>query len=172
MKLNIKGYFLRYLNAGLGKHSYELIKHLNKDGKDVHLFIPNDNTYDDGKLSILKDVHIHKHGSIRKMGNEYYDARLWEFSLYRKLKHEKDSILFSPYFSCSPNLIQHEIVTVGDIIQYLFPQQYAAGIPPYLVNLYNKHYLKYVKKIITFSEHSKKDIIKYFHFEPDRKSVV
>jgi len=166
MKLNINGFFLKYLNVGLGKYSYELIKHLNKDGKNIHLFVPDDNNYDPGKLSILKDIHIHKHSSILKIGHEYYDARLWEFSLYRKLRHEKGSIMFSPYFACSPNLIQNEIVTVGDIIQYIIPN-YATSIPAYLFNLYNKHYIKYAKKIITFSEHSKKDIIKYLNVKPE-----
>jgi len=165
MILNINGFFLKYLNVGLGKYSYELIKHFNKYGKDIHLFIPDDSTYDASKLSTLKDIHIHKHGSIRKIGNEYFDGRLWELSLYRKLRLEKDSIMFSPYFACSPNLIQHEIVTVGDIIQYLLPQY--IGSTQYMFNLYNKHYIKYTKKIITFSEYSKKDIIKYLHYKSD-----
>jgi glycosyltransferase involved in cell wall biosynthesis len=165
MRLNINAYFLKYLNVGLGKYSYELIRHLNKDGKDIHLFVPDDNNYDPGKLSILKDIHIHKHSSMLKIGHEYYDARLWELSLYRMLKHEKNSIVFSPYFSCSPNLIQNEIVTVGDIIQYLLPQ-YISSMQ-HLFNLYNKHYIKYAKKIITFSEHSKKDIIKYLNVKSE-----
>ena len=165
MQLNINGFFLKYLSVGLGKYSYELIKHFSKDGKNIHLFIPDDNTYDSSKISILKNIHIHKHVSMLKIGHEYFDARLWELSLYRKLRHKKDSIMFSPYFSCSPNLIQNEIVTVGDIIQYLLPQY--IGSTQYLFNLYNKHYIKYAKKIITFSEHSKKDIVKHFHYKSE-----
>lgn len=114
MKLNINGFFLKHLSVGLGKYSYELIKHLNKNGKDIHLFIPNENAYDTIKLATLNDIRIHRHESRLKIGHNYYDARLWELSLYRKLRYEKDSIMFSPYFSCSPNLIQNEIITVGD----------------------------------------------------------
>ena len=165
MTLNINGFFLKYLNVGLGKYSYELIKHLNKDGKNIHLFIPNDNNYDPNKLSILKDISIHKHNSKLKIGHNYYDARLWELSLYRMLRYEKEAIMFSPYFACSPNLIQNEIVTVGDMIQYLLPQY--IGKTQYLFNLYNKHYIKYANKIITFSEHSKKDIMKYLNVKPE-----
>lgn len=166
MKLNINGFYLKYLTVGLGKYSYELIKHLNKGGKDIHVFIPNDNAYDDSKLNILKDIHVDKYGSTKRIGREYFDSRVWELSLYKKLSHEENSIMFSPYFSCSPNLINNEIVTVGDIIQYLYPQ-YISSMTSYLGNLYNKHYLKYVKKIITFSEYSKKDIIKHFHIKSE-----
>lgn len=167
MTLNINGFFLKYLNVGLGKYSYELIKHLNKDGKNIHLFIPNDDNINEDTLNSLGNIYIHKHGTLKKTGNEFVDTRLWELPLYRKLRKEKNSVLFTPYFMCSPYALENEVITVGDIIQYIYPQ-YVTSLPRYLLNLYNRKYIRDVKKIITFSNFSRDEILKHFEIDPNR----
>jgi glycosyltransferase involved in cell wall biosynthesis len=167
MILNINGLFLKYLSVGLGKYSYQLIKHLNKNHKDINLYIPNDEIIDDDTLNSLGNVYVHKLGAIKKTGNEFIDTRLWELSLYRKMRKEKNSILFSPYFICSPYSIENEVVTIGDIVQYVYPQ-YVTSIPRYLLNLYNRQYIKNVQKIITFSNFSRDEIQKHFNIDTRR----
>lgn len=167
MTLNINGFFLKYLSVGLGKYSYELIKHLNKKNKDINLCIPNDATINDYTLNSLGKVNVYKHGKIKKTGNEFIDTRLWELSLYRKMRKENNSIFFSPYFMCSPYSLENEVVTVGDIIQYIYPQ-YVTSIPRHIINLYNRKYIKDVKKIITFSNFSRDEIQKYFEIDAKR----
>lgn len=167
MKLNINGYFLRYTDVGLGKYSYELLRHLNKSRMDVHLFIPNDRVYETDRLAALRDVRIHRDGSMRFFGSDFAGARIWEMCLYRRTRQENNSVLFSPYFSCSANQHHNEIVTVGDVIQYAVPS-YGTTIQERIFNLYARYYIKDVKRVITFSEYSKKDIVRYLRVKADR----
>lgn len=64
------------------------------------------------------------------------------------------------------------IVTIHDVIPLLFPKQYPVGLRGKLNFILQKIALNSCKYIITDSEASKKDIIKYLHIKSDKIAVI
>jgi glycosyltransferase involved in cell wall biosynthesis len=166
LNIAINGLFLKEKGVGLGKYSYEIIKNLDCHNMTIHLFIPSSAQTKENEYTFTNNIKVHIVDTRLKTGSNFIDWRLWEMMLFNIVRKEPQMILFSPYFVCSPNIIRHEIVSVGDVIQHVFPQ-YGRSMQELFYHQYNTHYIKHVKKVITFSEYSKKDIIKYLHLKPD-----
>src|SRR5581483_7389194 len=64
------------------------------------------------------------------------------------------------------------IITVHDLIYLIYPKAYPPGIKGRLNFLIQKFNLRYVDAIITISETSKKDIIRFLGFPPDKIYVT
>lgn len=80
---------------------------------------------------------------------------------------------FDFYFQTLPiNKKRKTIVTIHDCIPLIFPQHYPSGIKGRLKFLAQKISLKNVSKVITDSENSKKDIIKYLNVPKGKISVI
>lgn len=73
---------------------------------------------------------------------------------------------FDLFFHTLPILkTKPTIVTIGDVTPLIFPDYYPPGIKGKIKFFIQKLSLRNIKAVITFSENSKKDIIKYLNIE-------
>ncbi len=64
------------------------------------------------------------------------------------------------------------VVTIHDVIPLIFPEKYPKGIKGWLKFQIQKFSLKGAKAVITDSQNSKKDIIKYLGFPKEKSYVI
>ena len=101
-----------------------------------------------------------------------------EYLLVDNFKKAKDADIlhypyFEPFFLTIPLLGRKRIVvTIHDLIPLVFPKNYPPGIKGTLRFQIQKLSLKKVKAIITDSQASKKDILKFLKVPRDRVYVV
>lgn len=103
------------------------------------------------------------------------ELEIIEFTKLSEVK--KTDVIHFPYFdlfqhSLSGNLKFPTVVTVHDVIPLVFPQHYPPGIKGFINLQLQKFSLKKMSAIITDSEASKKDIIKYLGIKPEKVYVI
>lgn len=109
------------------------------------------------KAKFIADVNILSRGSENKV---------------------KNSIFLNPHFSPfqKPKILKRvtekQVQIIFDIIPLKFPHHFPAGIRGKLNLFLNKLALKNYDKIITISNHSKKDIVQYLKIPPEKIEVV
>lgn len=64
------------------------------------------------------------------------------------------------------------IVTIQDLIQLIYPDHYPPGVKGRINFLKQKSRLKYVDAIVTISETSKKDIVRFLGIDPNKIYVI
>lgn len=80
---------------------------------------------------------------------------------------------FHPFFPTLPrNCPTKLIVTIHDLIQLIYPIQYSPGLKGKLRYLKQKQLIKKVDGIVTISETSKKDIIRFLNINPQKIKVI
>ncbi|GDX61816.1 glycosyl transferase [Candidatus Levyibacteriota bacterium] len=80
---------------------------------------------------------------------------------------------FEPFFLTLPwRNLSKTVVTVHDLTPLVFPDFFPIGIRGYLKWIIQKNILKKISYIITDSENSKKDIIKYTNISSNKIGVV
>ena len=91
---------------------------------------------------------------------------------YRKLKKEKIDILHVPHYNIPIFYRGKMIVTIHDLTHLIYPE----FLPNKFAYLYAKFMLwlatKKAYKILTVSENTKKDILKFFKVNPDKIEVI
>ncbi len=75
---------------------------------------------------------------------------------------------FNPYFLTVPSLSTPLVVTIHDTIPLLYPENYPAGIKGTLKLLKQKKALNTVAAVITDTESSKKDIVRFLGVPSDK----
>jgi glycosyltransferase involved in cell wall biosynthesis len=82
---------------------------------------------------------------------------------------------FNPFFKTLPDkkLGKKVVVTIHDLIPLIYPNHYPPGIRG-KINfwLQKSRLLKYVDLVITISETSKKDIVRFLNYKPEKIKVV
>lgn len=96
---------------------------------------------------------------------------------FRTANLEKCDILHYPYFSLFQKTLKlingkKVVVTVHDVIPLLYPKNYPPGIKGKINLLSQIKTLKKVDAIITDTETSKKDIIRFLQVKPEKIHVV
>ena len=81
---------------------------------------------------------------------------------------------FFPYTKTLPpqKPAKYEVVTIQDVIHLIYPKIYAPGLRGKINFYWQKMRLKKVDAIITISETSKKDIVRFLDINPDKIHVV
>jgi len=106
---------------------------------------------------------------------EQKELRVIEFK-DGKIPPEADLLhfpFFSPFSLSLPCTGKKKfVVTIHDLIPLIFPQHYPSGIKGKIKFAIQKARLKKVSMILTDSECSKKDIIKYLRFPSEKVEVV
>ncbi len=99
------------------------------------------------------------------------DIEIFEFSILSEIK-EADLIHY-PFFDLFQKTLPLKkilptIVTVFDTTPIIFPEHYPSGIRGKLNNFFQKRALQKMDAIITISEVSKKDIVKYLGIKKEK----
>lgn len=81
---------------------------------------------------------------------------------------------FFPYTKTFPpkKLSRYEVVTIQDLIQLIYPEVYPSGVRGKLNFFWQKMRLREVDSIITISETSKKDIVRFLNIPTSKIEVV
>lgn len=164
---------------GIGRYSYELITHLKKLYPDLscQLFldsnlrqvardIEEDFESSEKFLTPLKPWFILK--SFKKYKREYIANTINQI--------QTDLVHFTGQFNLSPYITQKYIVTVHDLIPFLFKKPFFYG--GQIKYFYNrdinklKNILDKAAKIITVSGFSKDDLIKVLEIDPQKVEII
>lgn len=99
------------------------------------------------------------------------DLKVEEFTNINNI--QKADLVHYPYFdlffqTLPLNKKFPTVVTIGDVTPLIFPDSYPPGVKGKIKGYLQKLSLKSAKAIITFSESSKKDIIKFLEVERDK----
>jgi len=171
MRIGIDARFYGPLGKGLGRYTQRLIENLEKIDKENEYFIflkkENWNEYQPQNPNFKKIMADYR----------WYTITEQIFFPLKILKYKLDLMHF-PHFNVPFFYPRKFIVTIHDLILTKFPTKRATTLGPLL---YKLKYLGYkiiiskavrrAKKVITVSEFTKKELIKYFHLDP-RKIIV
>lgn len=154
--------------TGIGNYAYNLIKEFSKmDDIKSQLYLIN---YEEGIF--FKDLKK----IILKTPLDVTKKSFYFWHLYLQIKLKRDNlgldIIHSPE-NATPfvKLRSKKVITVHDIIPYLFPETYSI-ITQLRYKLFFKRTLKTADKIIANSERTKKDLINYFDVPSEKIRVT
>jgi glycosyltransferase involved in cell wall biosynthesis len=169
MKIGIISERLNRPLTGVGNYTYYLIKELSMiyDKRDVYLI-----DYMDDKIFTDVNKITIKFPLKNISKNSYY---FWHIYLQLKIKKNNLNldIIHSPENAALFVKLKHQkkIITVHDIIAYLFPESVTL-ITRLRYKLLLSRTLKTTDKIIAVSNSTKKDLMNYFNIPAEKISVV
>ena len=153
--------------AGIGSYTYNLVKNLLKTDKKndytlIHKYRSNNPIYRDANEIIISYPEI----PLREtLGNNIL--------LPLKLKHYKLDLIHDPS-QISPfmfNPAPTKVLTIHDLTPVIFPEAHGK-IHAFLQNNVFPRTLKHVNSIITISNSTKNDIIRYFKITETKIKVI
>jgi glycosyltransferase involved in cell wall biosynthesis len=171
MDIGIISSFIDEMSGGIGVYTYNLIKNLNiidkkNDYHLIHYMEKNDRIYRDNN-----DIIIPKLNFMNKMVGSY---SIWRYYILpSKMKQLKIDMVHDPYElgPLSFNMPFKKVVTIHDLSPIIFPKLFKWG-DVMIHKLLFKKTVNSLDKIITISEHSKKDIMDYLHVPEEKIDVV
>jgi glycosyltransferase involved in cell wall biosynthesis len=152
-------------NTGIGRYLRNLLIHLAR--KDTHndyiVFINRDNT------QVVKQrnftfVPLKIQVPLYSPQEQYWlpiEIRKWKLDLMHYPNFDIPLIRCCPY-----------VVTIHDLIYYLYPEQCPSKVAHYYARIMLRYATKHARRIITDSEYSKQDLIKYFQISADKIHVI
>ncbi|MGB0864426.1 MAG: glycosyltransferase family 4 protein [Saprospiraceae bacterium] len=154
--------------TGLGNYSRTLVRNLNKFHRqyDLHLFTPKvkDNEWAaDFQRKYTTHTATFKPATLWRTFRMTKDIDRNEIDIYHGLTHELP-------FGIHRSKVK-SIVTVHDLIFKIYPHQYKP-IDRKIYDWKLKYACKAADKILAISEHTKRDIIKYYGTSPDKIEVI
>jgi len=163
-KIYINGRFLTQNITGVQRYAIEIVKSLD-------LYLNNSNLKNEYKFEIvcpknIKQKLILKNIKIKKFG--ILKGHLWEqieLPLY-----VKDKFLFN-FCNCAPLIKKNQIVTIHDVAICAVPYAYSKVFRIWYKFMY-KILTSRLKRILTVSEFSKKELNKYFNISLERVEVT
>jgi len=173
MKIGINASFARKEDTGIGQYTINLVKALIcladedsfclyfEDRESQRLFPDAKNIR---KRTLITPLY-HRDDLIRKTA--------WErVMLPREVKRDKPDIFFSPYNAATLIPLVKHVMTLHDVVWKIYEKEY---INNFRKSLYAKQVYEAVKRashLITVSEYSKKEIVKYLGIDALGISVV
>jgi len=164
MKIAIDARMVGPYMHGISRYAYNLIKGIAEAGKsDQYVLITNDNF-------LNEFVSAYENLSLKIVRSRLYG--IWEqFEIPRTLRAEKIDVFHSPSFFGPISGECKVIMTIHDMIHVLFPEE---------SSVFHKIYYKMIVKraaanasrVLTVSENSKHDIVKYLNVSPEKIVVT
>jgi len=114
----------------------------------------------------LEDYPQWKHIRIRKVGR--FSGNLWE--QFELPFFVRNGLLFSPA-NIGPYITSGQVVTMHDASVFAVPQAYSRAFR-FKYRLIFRKLGKTAKKVITVSEFSKHELVKYCHIDPQKIVVI
>jgi len=134
------------------------------------------------KKIYIDDTALNSGHAVRGMGvytKNLIDSLEVLVEKHKNIKISKDNyeLIHYPYFDLFFNTLKVEpevktIVTVPDVIPLIYPKEYPPGIKGKLNFLLQKRQLKKADSIVTISETSKKDIVRFLKIDPKKIFVT
>jgi glycosyltransferase involved in cell wall biosynthesis len=169
MKIGINFSFARKENTGIGQYTINLVNEiLNLEESQEHIFY----IYAEDKESLQKIPD--REGIIKRLvltpfykRDDLVRKTTWEKAILpRQVKKDKIETFFSPYNSASYFPLTRYIITLHDVVWKVYEKDYVNN---FRKSIYTKQTFDAVKRathLITVSEYSKKEIVKYLKIDP------
>lgn len=157
---------------GLGRYVQKLIENLEKiDFENQYIIFLRKENWNE---------YQPKNSSFRKV---LADCRWYTFKeqilMPLKIRQAKVDLMHFPHFNLPVFCFGPFVVTIHDLVLKRFPTRRASTLGPFLYWLKNLIYqviiflaVKRAKKIITVSNYTKNDILRYFKVKPDKIEVI
>ncbi len=171
MRIGFNGLFLREKSVGIGKYSFELLRHFVLANSGLKLYVEDEQHAAGLKESLGDSLEIEVVKPSRLTRNDFIRSRLWEYEMFKRARTEDFDVFHSPYYVCSPYRFENEIVTIHDVIHIRYPE-YVTSWPRSLYWSYNKIKTKALTHILTDSYNSRDDIVAHLGVEHEKISVV
>lgn len=182
MKIGIDCRMLLIRPTGIGQYIFNLVRNLmNIDRSNEYILYANN--------EILADIVNNFQNFRLKIVNIIPLSLKEQFSFNKIIKDDKLDLIHIPSFSIPMDINLKTVVTIHDLIHLKFKKEFSKIIPLYY-NLIVKRGLKKSNAIITDSDNSKNDILKWinlpeekirkihlgisnsFHLEEDNNKVI
>lgn len=166
MKIVISGYIGKRI-TGIGRNLICLLD--NAGSEHQYIVYTNKDMYDDFKFSnpnvIVKTYRISKNSSLKNL--------LWTTFIFPfiVLKEKADRALI-PNFTLLLLKFKPTIVIMHDLIEFNVPNKFSPVKMFYRTKLADPITAKMADHIITVSENSKNDLIKFIHVREDKITVI
>lgn len=145
---------------GIARYTYEIVNRL-ADKVNIKLIVNDENTA--GKL-FKKVEFISMRSGFLSMKEQFELPFVVD-------RYRGDTIFHSPSIASSPFMRSASILTIHDLTPLKFPEFYSS-IHKYYYSFIVKPAAKRAKKILTVSEYSKMDIIKWLECDEDKVVVT
>ena len=149
--------------TGLGTYAYQLIRHLTMAGQEMRLFWPGEEY---SGLDILEESEF-------KLIEHYREFYWQEVFIPEALVKENISLYHVPQngIGLPKAKVSKYVVTIHDLIPYVYPETTGKG---YLKKFLGEmpYIIDNSDQIITVSEWSKNDIIRFFNVPEERITVI
>lgn len=162
---SIESYLLFGYTTGIGRTTLELLKSLNNFNNlpfNLTLFSQN-----------IKGIGVHNLNSVHKGCHLYLPKRKPFTTISNKIGLKKlisgYDLLHIPHNTDFPEKIENTIYTIHDLIAYRYPEMW--GLTKEMIS-FHKFLAAGCKAIVTCSESSKKDIIKFWEVNEDKIQVI
>ena len=173
MRIGIDGLFLREPHTGMGQHVRNLLVELDArdaDGQEYAALVPG--TLAESDWPPLRRVARARAG----YGSRHLPAQLaklwWEHAgVVRAGRAGRIDVLHTPYWSTPIRSPWPTVVTVHDVVQFVLPE-YRARARSRAYFALAARTLRSATAVITVSECSKRDIIRYLKIPADRVHVI
>ena len=156
----INARFLTQQITGVQRFAIEISLRLKEILKDEVMFVtPNDIIQEDYAKQLDAKVIGKHHGHI------------WEQLDLPKFLNKNGRPLLLCLCNTAPLCYKNKVVTVHDVAFYVFPQTFSKSFL-YVYKFMIPRVMRTAKRVITVSEYSKQEIIKYCHIPSDQISIV
>ncbi len=171
MRIGFNGLFLKDQSVGIGKYSFELLRHFRNEDFSLKLYVEDDQHAVGLSDSLGRTLEIEVLKPSRLVRNDFIRSRIWEYEMFRRAKHEQFDVFHSPYFVCSPFKLNRELVTIHDVIHIKYPE-YISSWPRSLYWWYNKLKSINLTHVVTDSQYSRNDIVSHLNLRSETVSVI
>ena len=163
MRIGIDGRMLG--NTGIGRYLRNLIIHLAREDKqNEYIVFMNDDDAQGVEQENFHFVTLRPAIPIYALSEQYrlpFEIRRWQ----PDLMHYPNFDL--PFLRCCPY-----IVTIHDLIYYLYPEQCPSKAAHYYAAFMLKHATKHAQTVITDSRHSKNDLMEHLQLPEAKIQVI
>lgn len=170
VRLGLLGYGLDRPLTGIGRYSVELARQFSQRCDDISLEVIKPFA---GSVADL-DVSIRTRRIVGSRLPAYMlagPAQLAAVARRGRLEVIHDPFGVSPFFLPRRLAPFGRVLTLHDMVPFIYPETHAR-----LTNLLFRHYiprsLRFVDRIITDSESSRRDIVRFLHFPPERVNAI
>jgi len=158
----------RSSSTGIGNYSYQLIKHLKETGQVNLDFIS------------LSTVAEDSYGGVVSVSSQKAKRFIDHLLFLRKIpRHYKVYHLLNPNLGILIAKHRPVVVTVHDVFPFsplasqdIIVQSCGLDLPILMAMKFNMKFLKYADRVISVSQHTKKDLISLLNIDASRISVI
>ena len=123
-------------------------------------------------LGKLEELQNYKFDNVISFQSKIYGIKEQLKFPYKELKKLKPDVLHIPHYNVPIFYRGKMVVTIHDLTHLIFPEFLPNKLAKYYAKFIIKIATKKASKILTISENTKKDIIKFFNVNPEKIEVV